>query len=66
MKFIYQFWPGHTANESPSLLDQTEEEAIKTAVDLSNFVRHRLIIVRYSVDKKILCMAEQGNLFREV
>lgn len=61
MKFIFQLYPCGTVNQKPSLIEQTEEQAIKTAKELSIFY-NCLVIVRYPDNHSILCMAENGEL----
>lgn len=61
MHFIYQLYPWGTSNLKPSLVEQTEEQAIKTAKELSTFYG-RVVIVRYPDDRGIFCIAEDGEL----
>lgn len=61
MKFIYQLYPWASTNQNPSLVEETEEHAIKTAKELSTFYGC-LVIVRYPDDRGIFCIAENGEL----
>ena len=61
MKFIFQLYPGMKANETPSLVEQTEEQAIEQAKELSTFY-DKLVIVRHPETKQIVCIAEKGEL----
>jgi hypothetical protein len=61
MKFIYQLYPWKCTNQKPSIVEQTEEQAIKTSKELSTFYSC-LVVVRYPNNRSIFCMAEKGEL----
>jgi hypothetical protein len=61
MKFIYKLYPWNETNQKPSILEQTDKDAIRAAKQISIFYGC-LVIVRYPDNNAIFCIAEHGEL----